>query len=403
MSSKRNKQGELSVALVQLAGGRHKRIAGGHPWVYRTEIDDIKGEFAPGDIVDIVDSRGKFLGRGYINPASQIMVRILTRDREEKIDREFFYRRIKAAWEYRQRVVHDTNACRVIFTEADFLPGLVVDKFGDYLSVQTLALGMDLHKDTIVEILDEIIQPAGIYERNDVSVRELEGLPQLTGYMRGNFDPLVDISENGLNFVVDLAGGQKTGYFLDQRENRMALKDLASGARVLDCFCHTGTFSVYAAKFGAREVQGIDIAGSALEVARENAERNNASAVCNFREANSFDELRNMEKSGEKFDLIILDPPAFTKSKQAVKGAVRGYKEINLRAMKLLPPGGFLVTCSCSYHMSEELFLEVIRDAAQDVGRQLRLVELRRQAKDHPMLLAAPETYYLKCVILQVW
>lgn len=391
------------MAVVKLAHGRHKRVAGGHPWIYRTEVESTGGDFQPGDIVDVVDFRGKFLGRGYINPASQILVRIMTRDRNEEINRNFFYKRLKAAWEYRQRVVTDTNACRVVFAEADFLPALIVDKFGDFLSVQTLALGIDVHKETIVELLDDIINPKGIYERNDVSVRELEGLPLQTGFLKGPFEPLVEIEENGLKFEVDLAGGQKTGYFLDQRENRMALRHLASGARVLDCFCHTGTFTTYAAKFGAREVQGIDIAGNALEVARRNAARNGFSELCGFKEANSFDELRALEKSGQKFDLVILDPPAFTKSKKALEGAIRGYKEINLRAMKLLPPGGFLVTCSCSYHMGEELFREVIASAGQDAGRQLRLVEMRRQAKDHPMLLASPETYYLKCLILQVW
>ncbi|MFZ5646456.1 MAG: class I SAM-dependent rRNA methyltransferase [Bacillota bacterium] len=390
------------TATVKLARGRHPRVAGGHPWVYRTEVDKIEGEFTPGEIVEVVDSRGKFLGKGYINPASQILVRIMTRDRDEVIDRQFFLRRIKSAWEYRKKVVKNSDACRVVFAEADFLPALVVDKFGDYLVVQTLALGIDIHRDTIAGVLRELIEPAGIYERNDVSVRELEGLPLKTGFIGQEFDTMVEINENGRVFEVDLAGGQKTGYFLDQRENRMALEELSAGARVLDCFCHTGTFSVYAAGFGAREVLGIDISAAALEVARRNAARNGVGNICNFREGNSFDELRAMEKAGDKFDLVILDPPAFTKSKKALEGAVRGYKEINLRALKMLRPGGFLVTCSCSYHMSESLFMEVINDAALDAGRMTRVVEVRRQARDHPMLAASPETYYLKCVILQV-
>lgn len=391
------------MAVVKLTRRRYHRVLLGHPWVYRTEVEDIQGDFNPGDVVEVVDYRGRFVGRGYINPASQIIVRLLTREKGEKIDREFFRRRLMAALEYRRRVVRHTNACRLVFAEADFLPALIVDRFGDYLSVQTLALGIDVHKDTIVELLDELLNPAGIYERNDVPVRELEGLPLVTGFLKGPFNPLVEIEENGLRFLVDLAGGQKTGYFLDQRENRLALEGLAGGARVLDCFCHTGTFSVYAARFGAREVLGIDVAGDALEMARENAARNGFGQVCTFREGNAFDELRAMDRAGERFDLIILDPPAFTKSKEALEGAIRGYKEINLRAMKLLPSGGFLVTCSCSYHMTEDLFLEVLLDAARDVGRQLRLVEMRRQAKDHPMLLASPETYYLKCFVLQVW
>ena len=389
------------TATVKLARGRQARVAVGHPWVYRTEVEKIEGDFTPGDIVEVIDPRGRFLGRGYINPASQILVRILTRDREEKIDREFFRRRIKAAWDYRQRVVKNTNACRVVFSEADYLPALVVDKFGDYLAVQTLALGIDAHRETIIDILQEVISPRGMYERNDVSVRELEGLPLRAGFIGPEFDPRVEIVENGLSFEVDLAGGQKTGYFLDQRENRLALEDLCRGARVLDCFCHTGTFTTYAARFGAAEVLGIDISGPALEVAARNTARNGFENVCRFREANSFDELRAYDRDGEKFDLVILDPPAFTKSKKSLEGAIRGYKEINLRGLKILRPGGFLVTCSCSYHMSQELFLEVVNQAALDAGRPTRLVEVRRQARDHPMLLAAPETYYLKCLILQ--
>jgi 23S rRNA (cytosine1962-C5)-methyltransferase len=391
------------MAVVRLAANMRHRAASGHPWVYATEVEAITGDFEPGDIVEVVDARGRFLGRGYINPASQILVRILTRDRSEEINRAFFTGRIKAALDYRTRVVHDTDSYRLIFAEADFLPALVVDKFGDYLAVQTLALGIDKYKDMIIDILEELLNPAGIYERNDAAVRELEGLPLKTGFLKGAFNPLVEINENGMVFQADLAAGQKTGYFLDQRENRMALKGIAEGARVLDCFCHTGSFSVYAAAYGAREVIGIDIAVPALALAEKNASRNGFGGLCAFRHANAFDELRALEKNKEKFDLIILDPPAFTKSKRALEGAVRGYKEINLRAMKILHPGGFLVTCTCSYHMTESRFLEVIMDAAQDAGRQLRLVELRRQSKDHPMLLAAAETFYLKCAVLQVW
>jgi 23S rRNA (cytosine1962-C5)-methyltransferase len=323
------------LAEVKLARNRQHRIVGGHPWIYSTEVEEISGDFLPGDIVEVIDAKGKFLGRGYINPASKILIRILTRDRTEKIDRDFFIKRIKAALEYRQRVVRNTDACRLIFAEADFLPALIVDKFGDALVIQTLALGIDRYKDLVVEILDELLQPAGIYERNDVSVRELEGLPLKTGFLKGPFDPLVEIHENGLNFLVDLAGGQKTGYFLDQRENRMALNGLAEGARVLDCFCHTGTFSVYAASFGAREVLGVDIAGPALDVARRNASINGFEGVCSFREANAFDELRALERAEERFDLIILDPPAFTKSKQALRGAVRGNSFIALKLISL--------------------------------------------------------------------
>lgn len=391
------------MAVVKLAGNMRHRVSLGHPWVYGTEVEDITGHFEPGDIVEVIDPKGKFLGRGYINPASQILVRILTRDRNEEINRAFFVSRIKAALDYRRRVVRGTDSYRLIFGEADFLPALIVDKFGGYLSVQTLALGIDKYKDEITAILDELLSPAGIYERNDVAVRELEGLPLKTGFLKGPFDPLIEINENGMVFLVDLAGGQKTGYFLDQRENRMALRGIAEDARVLDCFCHTGTFSIYAARYGAREVNGIDIAAPALALAEKNAARNGLGGICSFREGNAFDELRALERNKEKYDLIVLDPPAFTKSRRALEGAVRGYKEINLRAMKLLPPGGFLVTCTCSYHMGESRFLEVITDAAQDAGRQLRLVDLRRQSRDHPVLLASAETHYLKCAYFQVW
>ncbi len=391
------------MAVVKLAVNMKHRVLAGHPWVYGTEVSEISGDFQPGDLVEVIDRRGRFVGRGYINPASQILVRILSRDSAELIDRDFFVRRIKAALDYRGRVVRDSDSCRLIYAEADFLPALIVDKFGPFLVLQTLALGIDKYKDLIVEILEELLEPAGIYERNDAAVRELEGLPLQSGFLKGDFETLIEIKENGLFFLVDLAGGQKTGYFLDQRENRTALRGLAQNARVLDCFCHTGAFSVYAARFGAREVCGIDIASPALAVAEKNALRNGFGEICRFHEGNVFDELRVLEKKKEKYDLIILDPPAFTKSRNALAGAVRGYKEINLRAMKLLPPGGFLVTCTCSYHLPESRFLDVIQDAAGDAGRQLRLIELRRQAKDHPMLLASPETYYLKCAVAQVW
>ncbi len=391
------------MVQVKLARNMRHRVVGGHPWVYRTEVEDITGDFLPGDIVEVVDPKNNFIGRGFINPASQILVRILTRDRSEEINRDFFVRRISAAIDYRRRIVRNTNAYRLIFAEADFLPALIVDKYGDCLSIQTLALGMDIHKDTIVSILEELVGPAGIYERNDAHVRVLEGLQQKSGFLKRPFNSLIEITENGLSILVDLEGGQKTGYFLDQRENRMALKGIAQGTRVLDCFCHTGAFSVYAAKYGAKEVQGIDIAAAALDMAEKNASGNGFQSICRFREGNAFDELRFLERAGEKYDLIILDPPAFTKSRKALEGAMRGYKEINLRAVKLLPPGGFLVTCSCSFHMAESMFLEILLDAARDAGRQLRLVEMRRQARDHPMLLASAETHYLKCAVLQVW
>jgi 23S rRNA (cytosine1962-C5)-methyltransferase len=394
----------FNMARVQLRRGEEGRIKRGHPWVYRTEIETIYGAFEPGDIVTVEDRRGRFIGRGYINPASMITVRILTYSRDEEIDAAFWRRRLAAAWDYRRRVLAGagTDAYRVVFGEADFLPGLIVDKFGPYLVVQTLALGIDRFKDNLVEILDELIQPTGIFERNDAPVRKLEGLELRSGFLKGPFDPQVVIQENGLKFYVDLAAGQKTGYFLDQRENRAALQPFVKGARVLDCFCHTGGFSVHAAHYGAREVVGLDISAEAIAMARRNAVLNGYGDLCSFEEANAFDALRELERQEERFDVVILDPPAFVKARKALEGAIRGYKEINLRAMKILSPGGFLVTCSCSYHMPEELFLEVIQDAAFDARRRLRLLARRGQAPDHPVLLGYDESRYLKCLMLQV-
>lgn len=389
------------MANVIIERGRQKRIESGHPWVYKTEVYDIEGEYTPGDIVNVLNFKGKFLGKGYINPKSQILVRILTRDAHEEINYDFFKRRISDAWEYRKKVA-DTNACRVVFGEADFLPALIVDKFSDYLVIQTLALGIDLHKQSIVKALNEVIHPKGIYERNDVPVRELEGLEMEKGFLSEPFDTMVKIIENGINFYVDIENGQKTGYFLDQKENRAAIKDIVNGARVLDCFCHTGSFSIHAGFYGAREVLGIDISEHAVEFARKNAILNNLQDVCTFETANAFDKLRELQEKHERYDVVILDPPAFTKSRSTVEGAIRGYKDINLRAMKIINRGGFLVTASCSQHMPPDLFKEVIFDAARDAKRTLRQVEFRSQAKDHPILWSSAETQYLKFIILQL-
>ncbi len=384
--------------------GEERRIKKGHPWVYRTEIETIKGACQPGEIVIVEDYRGRFIGRGYINPASMITVRLLTYSRDEEIDTAFWQRRLAAALDYRRKVLANTgaDAYRLVFGEADFLPGLIVDKFGPCLVIQTLALGIDRYKDTIVQILDEIIQPDAIYERNDAPVRELEGLELRSGFLKGSFDPQVVIRENGLKFCVDLVAGQKTGYFLDQRENRAALHPFVKDARVLDCFCHTGGFSIHAAHYGAREVLGLDISGEAIAMAHRNAALNGYSDLCSFKEANVFDALREMERRGEKFDVVILDPPAFVKARKALEGAIRGYKEINLRAMRILTPGGFLVTCSCSYYMPEDLFIEIIQEASLDARRRLRLLARGGQAPDHPVLLGYDESRYLKCLFLQV-
>lgn len=390
------------MAVVHLTRGRNERIVEGHPWVFQSEVKHVNGDFKPGDIVTVVDGRGLFVGKGYINPKSQIIVRLMTRH-DEPVDRDFIKRRLTRAWEYRQRLLPDTTACRVVFGEADFLPGLIVDKFGDILVIQSLALGIERWLPDIVEILDELIQPRGIYERNDVPVRELEGLAQRTGYLRGEgFDPRLIIEENGLKVVVDVAYGQKTGYFLDQRDNRRSVRSFAKGGRVLDCFCNVGGFALNAAAAGAREVIAVDASAEALASVRENAELNGLGNVIQTREGNAFDVLRQLETAQERFDLIVLDPPAFAKNKGALEGAVRGYKEINLRAMRMLPEGAFLVTCSCSYHMKPDLFKAVVADAALDARRRLRLVEERAQGVDHPIVVGYDESHYLKCLIYQV-
>lgn len=388
------------MAKAVLVKGREKRVELGHPWIFKSDVERIDGIFSPGDVLDVFSSRNKFLGRGYNNPKSQIFIRILTREHEE-INCDFFFRRIQSAWEYRKRIA-DINSCRLVFAESDFLPALIVDKFSDYLAVQTLALGIDKYKSQIIDILNNIIKPAGIYERNDAPVRELEGLEQKKGFIYGEFDTEVIMEENGVKFIVDMENGQKTGYFLDQKENRAAIKPLVKDAKVLDCFSHTGSFALHAAYYGAASVLGIDISEHAGNMAFQNARLNNLEENCRFETANVFDKLREFHDMRERFDVIILDPPAFTKTKNAVEGAVRGYKEINLRAMKILNSGGFLVTCSCSYHINPDLFLSIIHEASVDANRQIRLVEYRTQSKDHPILLASKETQYLKCAILQV-
>lgn len=392
---------EVTTKVFMRKGAQH-RVESGHPWVYQTELDYIDGEFAPGDIVDVFNHRQKFIGRGYINPKSQIIVRLLTRE-PETINRDFFKKRIQAAWEYRQRFISEPEYCRLVYGEADLLPALIIDKFGPYMVMQTLALGMDVHKDTIISVLEELFQPEGIYERNDVPVRRLEGLEERTGYLKGDFPTLITVQENGIPFYADVEKGQKTGFFYDQRENRVFLKHVVKDAEVLDCFCHTGSFAVHAALYGAKKITSIDISEEAIEIAQKNAELNGVSEVCDFRVANAFDALRTMSDEQQQFDVVILDPPAFTKSRHAIEGAARGYKEINLRGLKMVKPGGFLVTCSCSFHMDKELFKAIVVDAARDAKRTIRQVEYRTQAKDHPILPAAQETEYLKFLMVQVW
>ena len=368
--------------------------------MFRSDIDRVEKTANPGDVVDLHAARGKFLGRAYYNPASMITLRMLTRE-DEPIDRDFFYRRVQRAYDYRKAFC-DINSCRLIYGESDFLPALIVDKFADVCVMQSLALGIDRYKDVLCDAIMDITGCRGIYQRDDVPVRELEGLPLETGFLRGEFDTTVEMRENGIRFLVDVAHGQKTGFFLDQKENRASLAPIVRGKQVLDCFTHTGSFALHAAKFGAEHVTGVDISEDACAIARKNAELNELTNV-DFVAENAFDLLRRCYDEKTHYDVIILDPPAFTKTRQAVEGALRGYKEINLRAMKILPPGGFLVTCSCSQHVSEQAFTEMLLNAARDAHRQVRIVEERTQGKDHPILLGAPETRYLKFFVLQVY
>ena len=386
------------MTKITLRKTRETRVRSGHPWLYASEIERVEGESAAG-VAEVYSAKGTFLARALYNPASQIALRILT-THDEPIDADFFARRVRTAWEYRQRFC-DVNSCRAIYAEADFLPGLAVDKFGGVLVVQVLSLGMELWKRELTDILVEVIRPEGIYERNDVPVRRLEGMQETTGLLYGDVPDRVPMVENGIVYAVDVKHGQKTGFFLDQKENRAAIAPLCPGARVIDMFCHNGSFALNAAKYGAREVTGVDISEEALAVARDNARANGLDA--NFEAHNCFDLLRALSDQGEKYDLVILDPPAFTKTRQMTERALRGYKEINLRGMKLVPDGGFLVSCSCSQHVDDAAFAAMLNEAARDAKKKLRMVEFRTQAKDHPILPASPETKYLKCAILQVF
>ncbi len=377
------------------------RVISGHPWIFGNELGDSEGEAAPGDIVEVYSYNGSFVGKGYINPASQIRIRLLTRDKNEIINEDFFYRRLKSAWEYRQQLGYIEN-CRLIFGEADQLPALIIDKFNDYFVLQTLALGMEKWKDAIVAALEKIFNPKGIYERNDVPVRTLEGMEQRKGFLSAPFDTNIVLNENSLKFHVDIENGQKTGYFLDQQDNRRAIEHVVKGAEVLEAFCYTGTFSMHAARYGAKNVLGLDISENAVGTARKNAVLNGFDDICKFEAVNAFDVLKQWAKDGKRYDVVMLDPPAFTKSRDNIQNAINGYKEINLRAMKLIRPGGFLVTASCTGLVTPEMFLDMIDAAAKDAKRILRQVEWRTQASDHPIIRNIPSTQYLKFLIAQV-
>jgi len=378
-----------------------QRLINGHPWVFSNEIDLMEDTLQGGDIADVYLHDGKFLGRGYVNPLSAITIRILTRQKEEAINEAFFLHRLEAAWAYRQKLGYREN-CRLVFGEADDLPQLIIDKFNDYFVIQTLALGMDVWKPAIVKALEKIFSPKGIYERNDVPVRELEGMAQQKGYLSAPFDTKIMIRENGLQFYVDVEKGQKTGYFLDQQDNRKAIAQVVDGADVLGAFCYTGTFEIHAAHYGAKSVLGLDISGTAVEQARANAVLNQLDDRCSFKECNAFDVLKQWTREEKRWDVVMLDPPSFAKTRDNIQKAISGYKEINLRGMKLVKPGGFLVTSSCTNLVQPDLFLDIIDMAAKDARRRLRQVCFRAQSADHPIIRGMENTNYLKFLIVQV-
>ena len=390
------------TASITLKPGKEKRVYSLHPWIFKSDIDKVNDQCHPGDTVHILSAKGRFLAKGYYNPNSQIALRIMTYLEDEDVGRDLIFRRIHDAVEYR-RTFADLKSCRLVFAESDRLPALIVDAFDDVLVLQCLALGMERYKKDIVDALVEEIHPRGIWERNDVPVRHLEGLEQCTGLLYGNVPDRVMMTENGVKFWVDVKEGQKTGFFLDQKENRAAIAPFVKNMKVLDCFTHTGSFALHAGHYGADEVTGVDISEYACSFATVNAELNKLDNNVHFVTANAFDLLSEQSRKGEKYDVIILDPPAFTKSRSAVDSAIRGYKEINLRAMKMIRTGGYLITCSCSQHVIPNMFRNMVLDAAKDARVLLRQVEFRSQGKDHPILPYAPETEYLKCGIYQVF
>ena len=389
-------------------------LVGGHPWVYEGEVTGLSGPVSDGQLVDVISRRGSWLGCGFFNSRSRIRVRVLSRNPNDRFDRAFWRRRIQYAWDYRKTVMgpEDSRCCRVIFGEADGFPGLTVDRFESVLVAQVLCLGMELIKEELFSLLLEVLRSdgqdvVGVYERNDVAIRGLEGMEKGKGWhpVDGEKAPdftAVDIEENGIRYTVDFENGQKTGFFLDQKYNRQAVAKLARGRTVLDCFTHTGSFALNAARGGAKHVTAVDVSEFAVACARENARRNGLSDVMECVAANVFDLLPQLEQQPKRYDFIILDPPAFTKSRKTTQRAMTGYKEINYRAMRLLPRGGYLATCSCSHFATEELFLKMLRSAAKDAGVQLRQIEARQQCCDHPILWGVEETNYLKFYLFQV-
>jgi 23S rRNA (cytosine1962-C5)-methyltransferase len=377
------------------------RIENGHPWIFGNEIAETEETVKPGDIVTVFNGDKKFIGKGFINPMSQIAIRLLTRNEQEVIDARFIRNKVESAWTYRKKIGYTEN-CRLVFGEADGLPGLIIDKFGEHFVVQTLALGMEVWKPAIVASLQEIFKTEKIYERNDVPVRELEGLTQQKGFLSAAFNTKIIIRENGLRFEIDLENGQKTGYFLDQQDNRHSIRHIANDAEVLGAFCYTGSFEVHAGHYGARSVLGLDISENAIAQAKRNAELNGLEGKVHFEAVNAFDVLKKWSRESKKFDIVMLDPPAFTKSRENIGKAISGYKEINLRGMKLLRSGGFLVTSSCTNLVSPQVFLDTIRAAAKDAGKKLRQVAFQSQSPDHPIAWGLENTHYLKFLIVEV-
>lgn len=396
----------MAEAIVTLKKGEGRSLKAGGLWVFDNEIDTIMGTFTNGDIVIVHDFDGYMMGRGFINQNSKIRVRMMTRNKEQQIDEAFLRNRVQTAWDYRKDTV-DTSSCRVIFGEADFLPGIVIDKYEDVLVVESLALGIDRFKETIVRLLKECmaedgIHIRGVYERSDAKEREKEGLKKVKGFIGEPFDTNIEIVENGVHYMVDVENGQKTGFFLDQKYNRLAMQRICKGKKVLDCFTHMGTFALNAGIAGAKDVTGLDISEYAVEQAARNAKLNHLEDTVHFRCANVLDELPKLAASGEQYDVVILDPPAFTKSREATRNAIKGYREINMKGMKLVKDGGYLATCSCSHFMTQELLAKTIKEAAKATHKRLRQVEFRTQSPDHPILWAADESYYLKFFIVQV-
>ena len=392
--------------IVTLKKGEGRTIKAGGAWIFDNEIDTITGRFKNGEVVTVHDFDGYPMGKGFINQNSKIRIRMMTRKPDQEIDEAFLKMRVKNAWEYRKTTV-DTSSCRIIFGEADFLPGLVIDKYEDVLVVECLALGMEQFKETIVNFLKDIlaedgIKIRGVYERSDANERTKEGLSKVKGFIGDAFDTNVEIVENGVHYMVDVANGQKTGFFLDQKYNRLAMQRICKGKKVLDCFTHMGTFALNAGIAGAVDVTGLDISEYAVSQAEANARLNHLENNVHFRQANVLDELPKLAQAGEKYDVVILDPPAFTKSREATKNAIKGYREINMKGLKLVKDGGYLATCSCSHFMTQDLLAKTVKEAAKATHKRLRQVEFRTQAPDHPILWAADESYYLKFFIFQV-